>query len=71
MRTNSDLLRLITLTANAHIVAVEEHDCRFGWSHRPQCLDCDYVGPFVTPARAQAIAREHTAKQLGTWRPAR
>ena len=68
---SADLARLLTMPANAHIVGISEHHCRFGWSHQPTCLDCDYVGPFVSPTRAEAIAREHTAKELGTWEPAR
>lgn len=68
---NRDMLRLLSLPANAHIVSITEHNCRFGWTVQPTCLDCHYVGPFVTPARAQAIAAEHTAKMLGTWQAAK
>jgi hypothetical protein len=68
---NADLARLLTMPANAHIVGISEHHCRFGAAHQPRCLDCDYVGPLVTPRRAQSIAREHTQKSLGKWEPAR
>ncbi len=61
----------LMLAGNTHIVAIDEHNCRFGWGHRPTCLDCHYVGPVVSPHRAEAISREHTAKMLGTWKAAR
>ena len=67
---NADMYRLLTMPPTGHIVGVEVHACRFGDTQRPVCQDCSYVGPFVTPGRAQAIAREHTAKSVGTWRPA-
>jgi hypothetical protein len=54
-----------------HVVTVDGHDCRFGHTHQPVCLDCDFRGPFVSYGRAKAIALEHFRKEAGTWRPAR
>lgn len=65
------IAQVLELRPGQHIVAVDPHDCRFGTTWQPTCLDCNYVGPFVTRGRAQAIANEHTRKELGTWRPAR
>jgi hypothetical protein len=69
---NRGILQLLRLPADAHIVSITEHNCRFGFTHhQPACLDCHYVGPFVSPTRAKAIAAEHTAKMLGTWTAAK
>ena len=56
-----------------HLVAVEEHVCRFGHSHRPICVEdnCGFVGPFVPRGRAEDIAEEHRRKSAGIWVPAR
>jgi hypothetical protein len=54
-----------------HLVAVDEHDCRYGKTWQPVCLDCDYRGPFVAKGRALDIADEHTAKSADTWTAAR
>ena len=64
-----DIERL--LNGTAHLVTADQHHCRFGDSYQPNCLDCEYVGPFVTAARAHAIAMEHSAKSAGEWEPAR
>lgn len=64
-------MNVVCLRYDAHIVAVDEHQCRFGDAWQPTCLDCGYVGPLVSKARARAIGAEHTAKELGVWRPAR
>jgi len=54
-----------------HLVAVDPHNCRFGETWQPVCLDCTYRGPFVASrSRAREIADEHTAKEVGTWTPA-
>lgn len=54
-----------------HIVAVDPHHCRFGDTHQPRCLNCSYVGPFVSEPRAKAIAAEHRRKSVDAWRPAK
>lgn len=69
---NATIHRL--LTAPGHLVALEHHDCRFGDTWRPVCIadeDCNYVGPFVSRARAHAIAEEHRRKSAGIWRAAK
>lgn len=73
---NATIHRL--LTAQGHLVAVDRHDCRFGDTWRPVCIDsdgdqfgCNYVGPLVSRFRALAIAEEHRRKTAGTWRPAK
>ena len=73
---NATIHRL--LTAPGHPVALEHHDCRFGNTWRPVCIadedneyGCNYVGPFVSHARALAIAEEHRRKSAGVWRPAK
>lgn len=39
---------------------------------RPECMDCDWKGPFVPAHRkAEEIAAEHVRKSLGAWSPAR
>lgn len=59
------------LDPTGHLVAVDKHDCRFGVTWQPVCLEdnCGYRGPFVTQALARAIADEHIRKSFGTWRP--
>lgn len=56
-----------------HLTAILDHDCRFGRTWRPVCLDdaCGYRGPFVSFARAEAITLEHRRKSAGVWRPAK
>ena len=56
-----------------HMVAVDEHDCRFGRTWQPVCIEdnCWYRGPFVPRKRARDIADEHVLKSMGTWRPAK
>lgn len=82
---NATIHRL--LTAAGHIVTVQRHHCRFGDTWQPVCIadtwrpvciadedneyGCNYVGPFVSHARAQAIAEEHRRKSAGVWRPAK
>ena len=73
---NATIHRL--LTAPGHLVAVERHQCRFGDTWRPVCIEddlrvgmgCNYVGPFVSRERAHAIAEEHRRKSAETWRAA-
>jgi len=50
-----------------HLVALDEHHCRFGRTWRPVCVEdgCGYVGPLVPKARARDIADEHTSKTAG------
>ena len=56
----------------SHIVTLQRHRCRFGDTWQAVCeLGCNYVGPFVSHARAQAIAEEHRRKSAGTWRATR
>ena len=63
------------MTDAGHIVAIEEHDCRYGHGYRPRCIeddDCRYVGPIVTSrTRAQQIGDEHRRKSAGTWKASR
>jgi hypothetical protein len=59
------------LQSSGHLVAFRPHNCRFGKTYRPECLDCDYVGPLVSLPRAQAIGAEHTLKSVSVWEPAR
>lgn len=68
---NATIHRL--LTAPGHLVALEEHYCRFGHTWQPVCIedDCGYRGPLVARERAHAIAEEHRRKSAGIWRPAK
>ena len=68
---NATIHRL--LTAPGHLVGFQHHDCRFGRTWQPACMEdgCGFVGPFVSHARAQAIAEEHRRKSAGVWRPAK
>jgi hypothetical protein len=59
------------LDAGGHVVAYRPHPCRFGHTWQPTCIDCAYVGPYVSMPRAQAIAAEHRLKSVNAWEPAR
>ena len=54
-----------------HIVGFRPYRDQFGTGFRAECLDCDYVSPVLSWPRANAVAREHTAKSVGAWKPAR
>lgn len=58
------------LTDVGHIVKVVPHRCRFGNTWQPTCIECGFVGPFVSKARAIAIAEEHRLKSVDLWGPA-
>ena len=68
---NATIHRL--LTAPGHLVAVDRHDCRFGRTWQPVCIEdgCHYRGPLVAEKRAHAIADEHRRKSAGIWRAAK
>lgn len=68
--TVSDLLKMMDSKAHIVAISIDQSDI-FGTTYQPVCLDCDYVGGYVTDARAHAIATEHRRKSLGTWEPAR
>lgn len=59
------------LTDPGHLCAIDTHQCRFGDTYRPVCLEdgCTYRGPYVSEVRAWAIADEHRLKSLDKWRP--
>lgn len=61
------------LGTEGHIVAIDAHNCRFGNTFRPVCLDdhCSYRGPLVSQRRAAAIGEEHRLKSIEKWRAAK
>jgi hypothetical protein len=59
------------LDAAGHVVAYRPHNCRFGQTYRPECMDCHYVGPLVSLPRARAIGEEHALKSVKAWKAAK